>query len=64
MDIKENTAIKWPDTFQTEMISWFDKVSTIKKPLIGAINGFCIGGGSELALSLDILLAGENAKFS
>ena len=36
---------------------------TCTKPLVGAINGFCLGGGNELAMSLDILIASERAKF-
>ncbi len=35
----------------------------LKKPLIGAINGYCLGGGFEIALSCDILIASEAAQF-
>jgi enoyl-CoA hydratase len=44
--------------------SIIDKVLELTKPVIGAVNGFAITGGFELALSCDILIASENAKFA
>lgn len=40
-----------------------DKIENLSKPVVGAINGFALGGGLELALGCDILVASENAKF-
>ena len=40
-----------------------NKIENLNQPVIGAINGFALGGGLELALGCDILIASENAKF-
>ena len=41
----------------------WDRLAAIKKPIIGAVHGFALGGGFELALVCDILFAAEDAKF-
>lgn len=62
-DIKEMEPNLYPDTYTQDMLTWWDKVTTLKKPLIGAVNGYALGGGSELAMMCDILIAGKDAKF-
>lgn len=46
-----------------DMLSWWEGVAKIRKPIVGAVNGYALGGGCELAMMCDILLAGNNAKF-
>ncbi|HET9915822.1 MAG TPA: enoyl-CoA hydratase-related protein [Candidatus Binatia bacterium] len=62
-DIKE-MADKGPfDAMVLERLAYRDKINKIAKPVIAAVIGFALGGGCELAMSCDIIVAAENARF-
>ena len=45
------------------MLGWWDDLTKIRKPIVGGVNGYALGGGCELAMICDVLIAGNNAKF-
>lgn len=64
-DISEfdgQTPITQRDKFHE--MSLFNSIDAFPKPVIAMINGFCLGGGNELALACDIRICSENARFS
>jgi len=63
-DINEFDKFKNIDNRNNSFITKWDSINNIKKPIIAAISGYAIGGGCELALLCDILIASDNAKFS
>jgi len=62
-DIKEMMSASAIEMLQRDFISTFDVILTIKKPLIAAVSGWCLGGGNELAMSCDMIIASDTARF-
>ncbi len=63
-DIKEMAPQSYMDVFKNDLFGDFEHaVSSFRKPLIAAVAGHALGGGCELAMLCDFIIAGENAKF-
>jgi enoyl-CoA hydratase len=62
-DIKEMAERGPFDETIQERLAYRDKINRIAKPVIAAVNGFALGGGCELAMSCDIIVASESARF-
>ncbi len=62
-DIGEMATASPIDLLRSNRIAQWDRVRRITKPVIAAVNGWCLGGGCELAMTLDLIIAGEGARF-
>jgi len=63
-DIKEMQNLTWPGTYVDDFITrdW-ERIARCRKPVIAAVAGFALGGGCEIALMCDFILAADTAKF-
>ena len=62
-DIKEMAGASAVEMLLHDDIGQFDKIRQIHKPVIAAVSGWCLGGGNELAMSCDMIVASESAQF-
>jgi enoyl-CoA hydratase len=62
-DIGEMAGASPIDMLVTNRIAQWDRVRRISKPVIAAVAGWCLGGGCELAMALDLIVASESARF-
>ncbi len=62
-DIKEMAEATAVEMVLRDQFARWDRIRKIKKPIIAAVSGYALGGGCEVAMSCDIIIASESAKF-
>lgn len=62
-DIKQMAGKSAIDMLIADQFSTWDQIKKIKKPVIAAVSGFALGGGCELAMTCDMIIASETARF-
>jgi enoyl-CoA hydratase len=62
-DIKEMQPQGFSDMYSSDFFAGWEKVTATRKPWIAAVNGFALGGGCEVAMMADFIIASDNAKF-
>lgn len=63
-DIKEMANKSYPQAYQEDFITrTWEKISQCRKPIIAAVSGYALGGGCEIAMMCDFIIASDSAKF-
>jgi enoyl-CoA hydratase len=62
-DIREMMDASAMEMLRRDQFARWDRIRKVKKPLLAAVRGFALGGGCELAMSCDIIIASETARF-
>lgn len=62
-DIKEMAPKTFSEVYAEDLFSQWDRLSSIRKPIVAAVSGYALGGGCELAMLCDFIIASDTAKF-
>ena len=62
-DIKEMASLSFSEVFEADFFAAWNRLAAVRTPLIAAVAGYALGGGCELAMMCDVLIAADTAKF-
>lgn len=62
-DIKEMATLSFSEVFEADFFAAWSRLAAVRTPLIAAVAGYALGGGCELAMMCDVLIAADTAKF-
>src|SRR5260221_9980598 len=63
-DVKEMADKQYIEAYLGKYLSGWAALAEVRKPVIAAVSGYCLGGGLELAMMCDLIIASETAKFA
>ena len=62
-DIKQMAGASVVEMMSSPFIGYWDAVQKVSKPIVAAVSGYCLGGGCELAMTCDLIVASDTAQF-
>jgi enoyl-CoA hydratase len=62
-DIKEMEEFTYPQSYLQDFIADWEEVSRLRKPIVAAVAGYALGGGCEIAMMCDLIIAADTAQF-